>query len=399
MATVENWQLGREMDYQYEEARPDRQWAGMFDLNKCIECQTCTLACKTTWTHEEGQEHMFWNNVETKPYGSHPIGWDKRLLEDLGPNEWDGDRYEGETIFEARGTDWTDPANHPTERNIRDDVAGFMPETDDWRYPNLGEDESTGDTMVPDMHFDEDTHPIWFFYLPRICNHCTFAACAGGCPVQAIYKRKEDGIVLIDRENCEAQLVCNETCPYKKAQFNFAEGISQKCVGCYPKIEEGRAPQCFENCLGKIRLHGYISHPDDVGATDPTQEPVNPLDFLVHEKRIALPLYPQFGLEPNVYYIPPITAPTPYLEQMFGPGVDHAKQLYRSIGDGEHPGLEGILNLMGSTPWSITEFEVHGGECIGYYEGDEVGRVPITEPSVERDRYDEAENVYRLDIT
>ncbi len=404
MPQVENWQLGRDVAFPYEEARPERQWAAMFDLNKCIECQTCTLACKTTWTHEEGQEHMFWNNVETKPFGGHPVGWDQRLLEDLGVNEWSEDGvYTGDTIFEAEGADWDDPDNHPTEQlaQVADDITGFLPETDDLRYPNLGEDESAGESMTPDTHFDEDTHPIWFFYLPRICNHCTFAACAGSCPVQAIYKRQEDGIVLIDREHCQAYLVCNETCPYKKAQFNYAEGISQKCVGCYPKTEEGRAPQCFENCLGKIRLHGYLNPPDEVEETDPTEGPTNPLDFLVHEKGIALPLYPQFGLEPNVYYIPPITAPTSYLEQMFGPGVEEAIQTYREIGDGTHPGLEGILNLMGSTPWSITEFEVADGECIGYYEGDEVGRVPITEPSVERDREDEVDGqaVYRLDVT
>ena len=403
MAQVENWQLGREVDYPYEEARPEKQWAGMFDLNKCIECQTCTLACKTTWTHEEGQEHMFWNNVETKPYGSHPVGWDGRLLDELGPMEWGEDgTYEGDTIFEAKGTDWDDPENHPTERDADETVAGFMPDIeDDWRYPNLGEDEPAGEKMEPNTHFDEETHPIWFFYLPRICNHCTYAACAGGCPIQAIYKREEDGVVLIDQEECEAWQVCNETCPYKKAQLNMAEAVSQKCIGCYPKTEEGKAPQCFENCLGKIRLHGYINHPDDADDSDPSEGPTNPLDFVVHQKEIALPLYPQFGLEPNIYYVPPITAPTDYLTQMFGPGVSDAIDTYQAMRDGEEPELAGLFNLMGSTEWSLTEFEIDGDEAVGYYEGDEVGRVPITEPTVERDREDEVDGqeVYRLDVT
>ena len=96
--------------WSYEDARPDNQWAGVFALNKCIECQTCTLACKTTWTHGEGQEHMFWNNVETKPYGSRPVGWDGRLLNELGDAEWDEDgTYKGDTIFAAKGTDWENP--------------------------------------------------------------------------------------------------------------------------------------------------------------------------------------------------------------------------------------------------------------------------------------------------
>ena len=356
----------------------------MFDLNKCIECQTCTLACKTTWIHGEGQEHMFWNNVETKPFGSHPVGWDQRTLEDMDAMEWDEDGvYRGDTIFETEDVDW-DERDHPTEDPIGDDVAGFLPWDDDWRYPNLGEDEPAGEQVEPDTHFDEDTHPVWFFYLPRICKHCTFAACAGGCPVQAIYKRQEDGVVLINQEECAARLVCNETCPYKKAQINHAESVSQKCIGCYPKTEEGRAPQCFENCLGKIRLHGYINTPEAAETGDPLAEPTNPLDFLVHEKAVALPLYPQFGLEPNVYYIPPITAPTGYLEQMFGPGVEDAIQTYRDMREGEEPALAGLLHLMGNTEWSLTAFEIDGDEAVGYYEGDEVGRVPITEPTVER---------------
>ena len=98
---VYNWQLKREMDYKYPEARPKRQVAWIFDTNKCIACQTCTMACKMTWTSGKGQEFMFWNNVETKPWGYHPLGWDVRLLEKLGPQSWNGDKYTGKTIFEA----------------------------------------------------------------------------------------------------------------------------------------------------------------------------------------------------------------------------------------------------------------------------------------------------------
>ncbi len=57
-------------------AGPQRQFAAVFDINKCIACQTCTLACKTTWTSGKGQEYMLWNNVETKPYGFYPLAWD-----------------------------------------------------------------------------------------------------------------------------------------------------------------------------------------------------------------------------------------------------------------------------------------------------------------------------------
>ena len=39
-------------------------------------------------------------------------------------------------------------------------------------------------------------HKTWFFYLARICNHCSYPACLAACPRNAIYKRPEDGIVL-----------------------------------------------------------------------------------------------------------------------------------------------------------------------------------------------------------
>ena len=101
MAEVFNWQLNRTMQYPYEESRPQRQAAAVFDTNKCIGCQTCTMACKTCWTSGNGQEYMLWNNVETKPWGSYPLAWDVRELELLGPQHWDGDTYAGKTIFEA----------------------------------------------------------------------------------------------------------------------------------------------------------------------------------------------------------------------------------------------------------------------------------------------------------
>ena len=87
MARVYNWQIGREMSYWYPESRPKRQWAAVFDINKCIACQSCTIACKSTWTWGKGQEFMLWNNVESKPYGYYPLAWDVKLLEGLGPRD------------------------------------------------------------------------------------------------------------------------------------------------------------------------------------------------------------------------------------------------------------------------------------------------------------------------
>lgn len=399
MAEVYNWQIGREMDYPYAESRPERQWGAVFDINKCIACQTCTMSCKTTWTHGEGQEHMFWNNVETKPYGSYPLEWDKEILDRLGVQEWGSDGvYEGDTIFEADDVDWEEQVPDDDPQNFHGEgIEGYRPDDEDWAQPNLGEDEPAGESFESDTHIpeQEDHHPMWFFYLPRVCNHCTFAGCAGACPVQAIYKRQEDGIVLLDEDSCQAFQECVRACPYGKSIYNPVEQNSQKCVGCYPKVEQGLVPQCFENCLGKIRMHGWVSPRGE-------HDPNSPIDYLVHEVEVAKPLYPQLGLEPNVYYIPPINVPDDYLFQMFGPGVSEAKETYKAArrGDEEYRKLRGLLHLTGSTEWRIEEFEVTEEEAIGYDgSGSTVARVPMEEPQYERDRFDEQNDVYRLDVT
>ena len=189
MPKVYNWQIGRDMEYPYEEARPERQIAMVFDVNKCIACQTCSMACKMTWTSGRGQEYMFWNNVETKPYGTYPTKWDLAILEKIGSGTWRDGVYDGKTVFEA--------ADGRTEK-----LAGILPSDEDWAHPNIGEDQITGGNMTRGAHINELPHKQWFFYLPRICNHCSYPACLAACPRGAIYKRPEDGIVLIDQSRC-----------------------------------------------------------------------------------------------------------------------------------------------------------------------------------------------------
>ncbi len=371
MARVYNWQIQREMSYWYPESRPKRQFAAVFDINKCIACQTCTLACKTTWTSGKGQEYMLWNNVETKPYGFYPLAWDLKLLAMLGPQDWRGTVYEGRTIFESA------PAG---ER-----VLGWRPGDYDHSYPNVGEDDCAGRIdLGADLHLP---HATWFFYLARICNHCTYPACLASCPRGSLYKRSEDGIVLLDQGRCRGYRECTKACPYKKVFYNPLTGTSEKCIACYPKFDNGLQQQCFVNCIGKIRLAGWVSKPD-------AANPENPIDYLVHVKKVALPLFPQFGLEPNVYYIPPIHVPEPFLRQMFGPGVRAAVETYRAAaGDAD---LAGLLGLFGCTERVIPRWKRNGDLVIGAREnGDEILRVPLREPVFVREAFDKKYQVAR----
>ncbi|HFD16025.1 MAG TPA: 4Fe-4S dicluster domain-containing protein [Rhodospirillales bacterium] len=378
MPSVFNWQIRRELDYPYEHERPQKQFAMVMDLNKCIACQTCTVACKTTWTPGRGQEYMLWNNVETKPYGYYPLGWDVKLLELLEDGQkWVDESYKGPTLFDAA------PDGEP--------LAKWLPEEYDWAFPNIGEDEISEPVELGTV-MDSLPQMAWMFYLPRICNHCTYPACVAACPRKAIYKRPEDGVVLIDPERCEGYQECVAACPYKKSIFNAVARISQKCIGCYPKIENGYQPQCVTTCIGRIRLQGFISPPDRI-------RPDNPIDFLVHVKRVALPLYPQSGLEPNVYYIPPIHVPKPFLRQMFGPGVDRAIDTYQRMRQGDEPEIQALLHLFGATERITHSFRVVGDEAISFDEqGREIVRVPLVERYQERPHEDPQLEVVRQDV-
>jgi len=356
MARVYNWQLGREMSYWYPESRPQRQFAAVFDTNKCIACQTCTLACKTTWTSGKGQEYMLWNNVESKPYGSYPLTYDVKLLNMLEGQRWSGSKYTGQTIFESA------PAG---ER-----VLGWRPEEQDYSYPNVGEDDCAG--QVDHGALVTIPHMNWFFYLARICNHCTYPACLASCPRGSIYKRQEDGIVLVDQSRCRGYQECVRGCPYKKVFFNPMTGTSEKCIACYPKMEQGIQPQCFVNCIGKIRMAGYLSKPEQA-------RPDNPIDYLVHVKKLALPLFPQYGLEPNVYYIPPIHAPLSFNEQLFGPGAGAAMKMYRTAATDMD--LAGLLCLFGSSEMVMSKWRRQGEMVSGLDDkGAELVKVPLREP-------------------
>ncbi len=378
MPEVQNWQLGRSMAYPYAEHHPDHQFAFVFNINRCIACQTCSMACKSTWTFSKGQESMWWNNVETKPYGGYPRSWDVRLLGMLDDAHqkagiepgWSADpadreapygTYDGLTIFEAAA------AEQPQSQQ----ALGYLPADDEWRAPNVFEDVTPEGTPSTDrLGLQRDgaslpEHVAWFFYLQRLCNHCTYPACLAACPRKAIYKRPEDGVVLIDQERCRGYRKCVEACPYKKSMYRPTTRVSEKCVACYPRLEgadpasDGAAMEtrCMSACPGRIRLQGLVPiAPDGTWADDPQ----NPITYLVRNEQVALPLYPQFGTEPNGFYIPPRWAPRPYLRQMFGPGVDAAIARYRA----PSRQLLAVLQLFRASQSVIFRYEIEEGPMV-----------------------------------
>lgn len=320
------------------------QLAMVFDLNKCIGCQTCTVACKRLWTDDEGMEHMWWNTVNTVPGRGTPRDWEKKgggfrgdvaqpgiipLQEEFG-EAWDFN-YE-EVFYGGKGK---------TNR-LKPTAQGMAPT---WG-PNWEEDQGGGE--YPDSYF---------FYFPRICNHCTHPACKAACPRSAIEKREEDGIVVVNEDRCRGYRFCMAACPYKKIYFNHVKKIAQKCIFCFPRVEKGVAPACARQCPGRVRF---------VGCRD---DPAGPIHKLVDQWKVAVPLHPEYGTEPNIFYVPPILprkigetggsdsdnprVPDAYLVSLFGPPVlDAMKTLRKEMAKKRSGGSSEILDTLIARKWS-----------------------------------------------
>ena len=288
---------------------PQRQLGMVIDLNKCIGCQACTLACKTLWTDQEGMQHMYWNDVETKPGLGYPRDWEKLR----GGFNKKRELQRGQLPdLSAYGIPW----EYPYDELGTGKSSYLKPNVQPTWGPNWEEGQGAG--KYPNSYY---------FYLPRICNHCSEPACAPSCPRQAVNKREKDGIVLIDQERCRSYRYCLRNCPYKKIFFNNFTKTSQKCIFCYPRVEKGVGPACARQCVGRIR---HVSFLDDKEG---------PVYQLAKEWKVALPLHPEFGTKPNVFYVPPTSPPKispegrllnepriplSYLESLFGPEAGKA---------------------------------------------------------------------------
>ena len=355
------------------------QMSMMFHLDKCIGCHTCSVACKNLWTDRDGAEYMWWNNVETRPGTGYPVGWedqdhykggwkfvkdgkiDLRLqsksaalanlffnpvlpqLEDY----YDPYTHKYSDLFDAPASDEQptaipislitgDPIQISSGPNWDDDLGGS-----DYYARN---DVSLADLDASVREQMEEIERVVFNYLPRICNHCLNPACVAACPSTAIYKRAEDGIVLVNEDKCRAWRMCVAACPYKKVYYNWSTGKSEKCILCFPRMEVGEAPACAHSCVGRIRYMGVMlydadkieessSVPDDqlvAAQLDAILDPNDPdviagareagigEDWLDTARRspvyqfvkvwgIALPLHPEFRTMAMMFYVPPLS--------------------------------------------------------------------------------------------
>ncbi|MEV0973883.1 nitrate reductase subunit beta [Microtetraspora glauca] len=367
------------------------QVAMVMNLDKCIGCHTCSVTCKQVWTNRPGLEYVYFNNVETKPGVGYPRGYEdqdrwrggwtldtkgrlqlkaggrvRRLLQmyynpDLPSIDDYGEpwTYDYGTVIDAPlGT--PNPSAHSistlTGRGMRirwgsnfdDDLAGAPEHAPS--DPNLA-----GIEERVRMEFEQ----VFMFYLPRICEHCLNPSCVASCPSGAMYKRAEDGIVLVDQNRCRGWRFCVSGCPYKKVYFNYKTGKAEKCTFCFPRIEAGQPTICSETCVGRLRYLGLLLYDADAvlgAATTPDPQDLyeaqlsvfldpedpairaeaarqgipddwieaarrSPVHALAVRHRVALPLHPEFRTLPMVWYIPPLS---PVADVVHAEGYDHA---------------------------------------------------------------------------
>jgi nitrate reductase beta subunit len=165
------------------------------------------------------------------------------------------------------------------------------------------------------------------------------------CPSGSIYKREDDGIVLVDQDKCRGWRMCISGCPYKKIYYNWQSGKAEKCTFCFPRIEAGQPTVCSETCVGRIRYLGVLLYDADrieaAAATaneqdlyeaqlkcflDPHSPEViaearrqgiadswleaarkSPVYKMAMQWKVAFPLHPEYRTLPMVWYIPPLS--------------------------------------------------------------------------------------------
>ncbi len=364
------------------------QMAMVMNLDKCIGCHTCSVTCKQAWTNRTGTEYVWWNNVETRPGQGYPRtyedqerwkgGWIvkngklelkaggriKKLLQIFAnpvlpgiEDYYEPWTYDYDTLISAPLGEHTPvarpyslisgkPMNISWSANWDDNLGGS---------PNLTRSDPILRKVNEDVKLEFEK--TFMFYLPRICEHCLNPACAASCPSGAIYKRTEDGIVLVDQDACRGWRQCITGCPYKKVYFNHRTGKAEKCTFCFPRVEVGIPTVCSETCVGRLRYIGLVlydadkvaqaaANPDDQALyqaqrecfLDPDDVEVqraavaagipedwleaarrSPVWALINKYEVALPLHPEYRTMPMVWYIPPLS---PIVDEVTKTGVD-----------------------------------------------------------------------------
>ena len=230
----------------------------VLNLDKCIGCHTCSVTCKNVWTSREGIEYAWFNNVETKPGVGYPKDWENQ-------KRWKGGwkRTTNGAIEPRIGAKWRMLANIFANPDLPEIDDYYEPFTFDYAHLQTapeGKVDAHGASALADHRRADGEDRVgselggdprrrvreaarrtaiskgsrrrstaqfentFMMYLPRLCEHCLNPACVAVCPSGAIYKREEDGIVLIDQDKCRGWRMCVSGMPLQEDLLQLVVG-------------------------------------------------------------------------------------------------------------------------------------------------------------------------------
>jgi len=99
-----------------------------------------------------------------------------------------------------------------------------------------------------------------FAFIKRQCMHCLEPACASACPVSALRKDPETGVVRYDPSACIGCRYCQVVCPYNIPKFEWNDPFPQivKCQLCDHLFDKGHYAACCEFCPTGASLFGPV---------------------------------------------------------------------------------------------------------------------------------------------
>lgn len=134
-------------------------------------------------------------------------------------------------------------------------------------------------------------------HFPKSCLHCEDPPCVPVCPTGASYKRKQDGIVLVDYDKCIGCKYCAWACPYGAREIDEKQQVMKKCTLCVDRIydttlpEADRKPACVMACPTSARLFGDV-HDAESAVSRAIRE------------NAGYDLMPEWGTHPANHYLP-----------------------------------------------------------------------------------------------
>ena len=353
------------------------QLAMVMNLDKCIGCHTCSVTCKQAWTNRGGVEYAWFNNVETRPGQGYPRqyqdqerwkgGWTlnkrgrltlRRAPGSSGcstsspiptcrrwPTTTSPWTYDYDNLLSAPQMDTT-PVARPISLITGEDTKVTWGAN--WDDDLGGGPEQIGRDPVLAKVSDKvklEFEQTFMFYLPRICEHCLNPSCAASCPSGAIYKRSEDGIVLVDQDKCRGWRQCvtgartrRSTSTTRPARPRSARSATRgsrwafrRCArrpasgGCATSGWCSTTPtRCWPQrrcettrtstrrswvCSSTRTTRGWSPRRSAPGYPSEWIEAAqnSPVYRLIVDYQVALPLHPEYRTMPMVWYIPPLS--------------------------------------------------------------------------------------------